>query len=438
MGQGLRLPADMRGYRGHLIIGGRLTPEGMRPYYAPSVTSIEVRARRLTVSRAIQSGGPVTLLSGDLTLNADIQAGGPLGLLAIGPNQAGLAGSGGTIRAGRRVRLSVAPEGVSGRPSAAFIAVGGFRDAVNLNLALAGRELDVAAGRPSVGFDPASRFIDQTTDADFRGFVERLGLVLNARGPLGLGFAQAFAVNPATGLVSVETLAFVDLSLFGQELTLFGAIGTGIALALSQCEEQDGCAPNVTLEELDTLMAQLEARIAELERRRGEADETERAALEGQLADYRREWRNFRAYRAELERYLRAEEAEEALPEGLEGLPGGAVDTEELARLSRVLQGVRARIRWLEGLRTDPAARARLGRATGEALTPARLEGVIEAAKAQAAFIENRIRLLLEGTEAGRAVEGDFRAEAGRYESMDIVRYGEPPNAAAALSGGWY
>ena len=435
VGRDLKLPTDMRDYRGHLIIGGRLTPEGILPWYHRDVTDIRVHVPRLTVSRAIETGGPVTLLGGDLDLNANIQTGGQLGLLATGPNQPGLAGSRGLIRAGGRIRLTVPPEGVpAGRPAAAFIAVGGFRNAFDINLRLGRRELDLASSQGAVGFDPRSRFTDQTTDPDFRAFVSRLGAVLGTNRSLNLQLAQAFAFNPASRLTGIEALAFIDLSLFGQELTLFGAIGTGIALSLSQCEEQYGCAPNVTLEELDTLIEQLTARIAELERRLLEADEAERATIEAQLAGYREELQNFKDYRETLRRYILAEEAADdlrALPE--------AGDADEVARLTRALQGVRARIQWLEGLRADAAERERLARATGQELTPARLEVIIEAAKAQATFIENRIRLLLEGTEAGLPEAPEFRAEAGDYESVDVAQYGQPLGALT-LGGerGWY
>ena len=436
VGEDFKLPTNMRGYQGHLIIGGLLTPEGAMPYYSRGVTDIQAHVPRLTVSRAIATGGPVTLLAGDLDLNADIQTGGQLGLVAVGPNQPGLMGSTGAIRAGAgRVRLTVPPEGVAtGRPAAAIIAVGGFRNAFNINLALDRREVDVASGRGAVGFDPGSLITDRATDSDFRAFVSRLGGVLGTSRPLGLQLAQAFVFNPAARLTGAEALTFIDLSLFGQELTLFGAIGTGIALSLSQCEEQYGCAPNVTLEELDTLIAQLSARIAELERRRGEADEADHATIDVQLADYRAERQNFEAYRETFKRYILAEEAADDLP----GLPE-AGDTDEVARLTRALQGVRARIQWLEGLRGDAAKRERLARATGQDLTPERLEVIIEAAKAQATFIENRIRLLLEGTEAGLPEAPRFRAEAGDYEAVDVVQY-RASLGALTLPGerGWY
>ena len=113
------------------------------------------------------------------------------------------------------------------RPSAALVAVGGFAGSSNINLALARRELDVASGQGAASFDPGSRFTDRVTDPAFRDFIARLGMTLGASGPLGLQFAQAFSSNPAAGLVAAETLAFVDLSLLGEELTLFGMIGAG-------------------------------------------------------------------------------------------------------------------------------------------------------------------------------------------------------------------
>ena len=84
---------------------------------------------------------------------------------------------------------------------------------------------------------------------------------------------------------------------------------------------------------------------------------------------------------------------------------------------------------------TDPAQRDRLSQATGTALAPEQLEAIIEGAKAQAAFIENQIRLLLEGTEAMLPLKPDFKAEAGGYEGMDVVQYGGASFGIGALTG---
>ena len=102
VGAGLRLPANMRGYRGHLIIGGRITPEGMTPYYGRAVRNIRINVPNLTISRPIETGGPLTLLAGDIRLRANIQTGGQLGILAAGPNVPGLSASRGVIDASAR------------------------------------------------------------------------------------------------------------------------------------------------------------------------------------------------------------------------------------------------------------------------------------------------------------------------------------------------
>ena len=53
--------------------------------------------------------------------------------------------------------------------------------------------------------------------------------------------------------------------------------------------------------------------------------------------------------------------------------------------------------------------------------------------------MENRIRLLLESTEAGLPEAPEFRAEAGDYEPVDVVQYGTPPEAMALTDKpGWY
>ena len=433
-GAGLRLPANLRGYRGHLIIGGRITPEGTFPWYAPTVERIRVNVPVLTLNPpapgrpVIDSGGPVTLLAGDIRLNADLSTGGPLGLLAAGANVPGLTGTTGLIDASNGPVTLRVP--ASARPaSSSIIALNRIRGANNIDLIFNSGELDAALGNTAnVGFGVGSNFSDNTTDPDFRAFVERLGLVLGANRPLILQFAQLFQLNPATGLVAVPALAFVDIGLFDEELTLFGAIGTGIALALAQCEEQDGCAPNITLEELDTLLEQLEARISELERRLTEAGALDRAAIETQLNQYQLERQNFQSYRADLQKYILVEE-EGFSDEGLDELPGTEADTNEIVRLSRVLESVRARVKWLESLRENPVERARLGQATGTALTPEQLENIIEGARAQADFIENQLRLLLEGREARLPQAPEFRAEARGYGSMDVAQYGEPPGA---------
>ncbi|MEQ8493116.1 MAG: hypothetical protein RLW42_02740 [Gammaproteobacteria bacterium] len=116
--------------------------------------------------------------------------------------------------------------------------------------------------------------------------------------------------NPAAVLSVLQAVAFVDASLFEEDLSLFGVIGNGIALSLDQCEDAEGCAPSVTAAELATLIEGLEARITELEKlvaeRRIEADEGRRL-----LDGYREQLVRFLDYQGELQAYLEAQEAEQ-------------------------------------------------------------------------------------------------------------------------------
>ncbi len=242
---------------------------------------------------------------------------------------------------------------------------------------------------------------------------------------------QAFSINPASSLIGLETLAFIDLGLFEEELTLYGQIGTGIALALAQCEEQEGCAPNVSEDELNNLIASLEARLLELERRLvEETKENLRADLKELIDRFNEELNDFRGYRQELQAFFAAEDegfGEEVLDEGLpdeEGLLGEQPDAGEVARLAKVLETVKARIEWLESLKANTEERARLSETTGIELTQETLDTIIEAARSEAAFIENQIRLLIEGTEAMLSPAPVFTAEARDYNSMQTIHYG--------------
>ena len=249
VGAGLRLPANMQGYRGHLIIGGRLTPEGMSPWHAPAMTGIKVNAPRLSVSRAIETGGPVTLLGGDIGLNANIRTGGRLGLLAVGPSVPGLAGSRGVIEAPAGPVTLILPAGASG----AFIASERFVNAASITLAFAGGQIDVATRLGGgVGFNPNSAFAGQSATAGFVAFLQGLGAVLGADTAMNVQPARAFlatdsGANPVDTMPAAGLPAPAQDGLFEQELTLLNAIGGGIALALANARGQGGRPPNACL-----------------------------------------------------------------------------------------------------------------------------------------------------------------------------------------------
>ena len=80
--------------------------------------NIKINVPNLTVSRPIQTGGPLTLLGGDIGLNANIRTGGQLGMLAVGPSVPGLDGSRGVIdlpAAGRRLGRASHPDRAAGQ-----------------------------------------------------------------------------------------------------------------------------------------------------------------------------------------------------------------------------------------------------------------------------------------------------------------------------------
>ena len=230
--------------------------------------------------------------------------------------------------------------------------------------------------------------------------------------------------NPAADLIGVEELGFIDTGLFEQDLTLFGVIGQGIALALAQCEEIEGCAPNVTEEELNEFIAQIEARLDELHRRSAEAkSDAETEKLEELIAGYQEELENFISYREQLQEYLAVDE-EEFDEDFDEEDFGVEPDVDAIQKLGKMLETINARIQWLESLKGNPEDRARLSESTGIELTQEALDAIIEGARSEGKFIERQIKLLQEGTEAGIESAPMFIAEAGDHSLAQIVNYG--------------
>ena len=71
-----------------------------------------------------------------------------------------------------------------------------------------------------------------------------------------------------------------------------------------------------------------------------------------------------------------------------------------MTRLAKVLETIKARIEWLESLKANTEERVRLSEITGIELTQETLDEIIESAEKEAAYIENQIRLQIEGNEA--------------------------------------
>ena len=201
--------------------------------------------------------------------------------------------------------------------------------------------------------------------------------------------------------------------MFEEELTLYGQIGNGIGLALAQCEEQEGCAPNVTEEELNNIISSLEARVVELQRRLVDTtNEDSRSELEELI--------EFLAVGEEEEEegdFEDEEELDEDLDSLLEESESSDDDTEvdEVSRLAKVLETIKARIEWLESLKANTEERVRLSEVTGIELTQEALDEIIESSKSEANYIENQIRLQIEGKEAINTIPYIFISEARHY-----------------------
>ena len=290
-------------------------------------------------------------------------------------------------------------------------------------------EVDVAIGAGNeIEFNGASINVDNETDEDLEESLTTGSLLLAG---LTAGVTNTFSINPATALIGLETLAFVDVGLFEEELTLYGQIGNGIGLALAQCEEQEGCAPNVTEEELNNIISSLEARVVELQRRLVDTtNEDSRSELEKLIRGFSQELQNFLDYRKQLIEFLAAgeeeeeeedfedeEEFDEDLDSLLEESESSDDDTEvdEVSRLAKVLETIKARIEWLESLKANTEERVRLSEVTGIELTQEALDEIIESSKSEANYIENQIRLQIEGKEAMNTVPSVFISEAHHY-----------------------
>ncbi len=396
----LRLPT-MTGFNGALIIGGTLTPPSLPVDGASAIT---VNTDLLTVSDPVITSGDVVLLGAEVNLaptdraRPAIDAGGLGGddilIIAVGETEGG-SGSGDIVGGSL-------PTNIQGG-SLTLIAVNDVIDPGNIEIRLGGGNLQISLGQGNDA--PLFLLLDATAielDDPTRNFIEVAFPDLNLLS-VGQDAAQA---NPAGSFLGLEQLSFIDASLFQVDLNLFGSIGGGIALSLAQCEEVEGCAPDVTETELNELIANLQARIQELETRLQEqgpsGDEVEIAGL---LAGYQDELDNFQSYREQLEDYYASEaELDEDLDDDFFAQfadEGGEGDlSTQVQQLRDVLAVNQQRIEWLDDLKADPGARAGLSEKTGIDLTIESLDAIIDATRQAADFIDRQIKLLLQGTEA--------------------------------------
>nr|NIN35931.1 hypothetical protein [Gammaproteobacteria bacterium]NIN62622.1 hypothetical protein [Gammaproteobacteria bacterium]NIO63159.1 hypothetical protein [Gammaproteobacteria bacterium]NIQ20260.1 hypothetical protein [Gammaproteobacteria bacterium]NIT06451.1 hypothetical protein [Gammaproteobacteria bacterium] len=399
VGPGDLVLPDLTGFSGHLLIGGTMTPLSTN---IADATFIDVQTNILTVDSPIVTNANVTLLSGELVLNNTLSSGNLLTLVA----------NTGDILVPALVDLSA--------NSGYFIANGDLPDTINMRLLFGGGSVEVATGTATgiLLFAPGSNAINVATPS--AGFLS----TLNALGLSGLVSRTISISNPAAELTRLEELLELDTGLFEQDLTLFGIIGNGIALALAQCEEIDGCAPNITMDELNELIVQLETRLEELKRRCLEFD-IKACDL---IKSYKEELDNFYTYRDELQQYLASIES---IPEELEdeftkefGIESGIAVDATVRSLQKTLQTIEARIIWLESLKENPVEQARLGEISGFKITPEVLEEIIEGARTEAKFIEEQILMLLNGTQASNAIDSQPIAATEEANQIDNIGNG--------------
>ncbi len=278
------------GFQGHLIVGAQLDPLDSPAEEAVVVMPPGVTADLITVEENFLVGGDVTLIGSNIMLDSGISGGagtGQVTLIAVGDSQ-GTGGEGpGDI---------IGPTGgtaIIGGNKAVLVANNGIVNAGNIRLDLDAGELflAVSASQDEPTFDASSSATSVSFDPTTIAIIASLGLNLQS--------VQVVFSNPASALTGLQNVQFIDVGLFEEELSLFGVIGNGIALSLDQCEEAEGCAPNVSEEEIDALIAQIEGRISEIERRlaSGEIDSAEGQRL---LAGFQQELQNYQTYKEQL------------------------------------------------------------------------------------------------------------------------------------------
>ena len=431
---GINLPT-MTGFTGHLIIGGLFTDN-------PNFTgtddpndvfsgnrNVTLNTATLDVNAPIITGGDITFLAQNINLtqigsfaSPSLSAGGlggaRIAMIAIGD------GTNGGVIAGPNNPSYNLQGG-----SLLMAATDNVSNAANIEINLNGGEfvLSISDGAQA----PQFAVLDATVSEGDQNTVDFLQNTEFNLASLGIaGFLNIDAVVNtsastlvfAANLIGLEQLAFIDVGLFEEDLSLFGIIGSGVALALAQCEEVEGCAPDVSESELEELIIALQARIDELEKRLEDAQGADRAKIEELLSGYRQEMENFQGYKQQLQEYYSDDEDyEEDEGDGF-GEDSGPTVGDQIQSLSNVLEVTQRRIEWLESLKGDADARAKLSESTGIDLTIETIDTIIDATKQEVLLIEKQIQLLQEGTQAlSRPV---FWAEASDYNNIHDVDYG--------------
>ncbi|HTT07207.1 MAG TPA: hypothetical protein VMH34_00210, partial [Gammaproteobacteria bacterium] len=314
IGVTLILP-DMTNYTGSLVIGGTVAPTAILPLTDNSKVTVNTNILTVTQDVVVGEGGSVMLLGNDVQLaGGDVVAGtaggsGQIIIAAVGDSPLGTitATAPTTLTAGNL--LLIANNNLQGSEN------------ISLNLNNGGIALfqgDTSAGDPAFAVTDASA-IDEGSFQGIFGFdPNNIGNVFG----VNLQFQELTFSNPGAALSANAVLQYLDTGLFETELTLFGVVGNGIAMDISQCEDLEGCAPSVTMEQLNELISGLETRIGDLVKSK-EGGKVEPAKVDTLIAGFQKELENFRSYRTELEAYQKEQQEAEESPENLEDLGGG-------------------------------------------------------------------------------------------------------------------
>ena len=415
---GLILPT-LTGFTGHLIIGGSIdTPD----LPLDGNKTININTGLLTVNSNVITKSNITLMGQNVDLDANIFAGG-LGA-AYGGKQLVIIAAGdgsGNDTTGNITGVQFPTNIQAG--NIVWVAATNVQQPENIFIELKGGDavISIADGQEA----PQFALFDANAAEAYNNLSNFLLLDINVAGlgavllsvEVNTDIGQA---NLAGSLIGLEQLAFIDVGLFEEDLSLFGVIGSGVALALAQCEEVEGCAPDVTESELEELITALHARIDELEKRLLEAQGSDRTKIEELLAGYRQELENFEGYKKQLEEYYSGDDDfDDELGED-EAAPPTVGD--QIKNLGDVLEIAQRRINWLESLKADADARAKLTETTGIELTNEAIDAIIEATRQEMNYIERQIQMLKEGTQA--MATPLFWAESGDYNNIFNVEYG--------------
>ncbi|WP_108123926.1 filamentous hemagglutinin N-terminal domain-containing protein [Saccharospirillum mangrovi] len=375
----LFLPS-LTSFVGNLFIGGVITP-GTLPLNA-NFSSIAINANQLTLNNVIETGGNLVLLASEIILTgASISSGGDVSFVATGSFCdvcSGLSGSGNVI-----VQQETLVEAEGGQ----IIAAGGVTQSDNLILDFNGGAFELAVSQEQQETSQPSGLSNATgvaLSANTNAFINRLGLEV-------VSVAVNFS-NPAAAVLGVRAIEVVDLALFEEDLTLFGRMGEGVALAFAQCEEIEGCTPDVTADELTASIDELQQRIDQLESELTTTSDVERREqIQTLLAGFRSQQAEFSTYRSDLQSFTGFEELmDEELGTDQE------IDMEAVERQLAVIETIYTRVRFLENLQFNTERREHFADATGLDLSEERLNEIIESTLAVAARAEAQLETLLD------------------------------------------